>query len=113
MEVKIVKSQGCLMALLGVLTLGLGPLMVYLQQRQWPARLDAAGVTTRGGKFIPWTAFTRVTRTTTRVTLGAAVERYDLYAPAGHVIVPPGRLVNGQQVVAYLLAHLPAELLQA
>lgn len=107
MDVQTKGSTTCLMILLGVLTLGIGPLLVSLQQRNWPRRVDAGGITTRGGKHIPWSAFTHMTYSRTRLASGYEVERYDLYGPKAHVIVPTERLVNGPQVVAAILHYLP------
>ncbi len=109
MNVQIKGSTTYLMVFLGVLTLGVGPLFVWLQQRNWPRRMDESGITTRSGKQIPWGAFTRMTYSRTRMAAGYEVERYDLYGPRIHVTVPTERLVDGQQVVAYLMNHLPEQ----
>ncbi len=107
MEVKIFKLSGCLTFVLGVFTLGIAPLAIWSQQRQWPAYLDENGLTTRSGKRIAWDEFTRAVRVVTRVASGVTVERYELHSPQGKVLVPTERLVNGQDVVQYILAHLP------
>lgn len=107
MDVQTKGSTTCLMLFLGLLTLGVGPLLVWWQQRNWPRRVDESGITTRSGKHIPWQAFTHMTYSRTRIATGYEVERYDIYSPKIHVIVPTERLVNGSQVVEYILRHLP------
>lgn len=109
MDVQTKGSTTCLMIFLGVLTLGIGPLLVWLQQRNWPRRVDAGGITTRGGQHIPWQAFTHMTYSRTRIQAGYEVERYDLYGPKIHVIVPTERLVDGPLVVETILQHLPEQ----
>ncbi len=112
MEVRIIQPSGCLMWGLGILTLGIAPLFIKQQQRSWPAYLDDEGVTTRGGKRIAWSEFTRVVRVVTRLTSGTTIERYELHSPHGKVLVPTERLVNGQEVVRFILEHLPASALK-
>ena len=107
MEVQTKGSTVVLMILLGVLTLGVGPLLVWLQQRNWPCRVDASGITTRSGRQIPWAAFTHMTYSRTRMASGYEVERYDLYGPKTHVIVPTELLVDGPRVVELILRYLP------
>jgi hypothetical protein len=107
MEVQIVKTSGCMTLVLGVFTLGVAPLAIWLQQRNWPARLDEEGLVTRGGKRIVWEEFTRAVRVVTRIASGVTVERIELHSPKGKVLVPGERLVDGQRVVQYILEHLP------
>ncbi len=109
MDVQTKGSTTYLMIFLGVLTFGLGPLLVWLQQRNWPRRVDASGMTTRGGRHIPWQHFTHMTYSRTRVGAGYTVERYDLYGPRVHVIVPTERLVAGAQVVEMMWRYLPEQ----
>lgn len=112
MEVKFVKPSGCLMLFLGVLSLGVAPLVIWWQQRSWPARVDETGLTTRAGKFIPWHAFTRVVHVATQLGSGATatrVERLELHSPSGKVLVPTERLLNSEQVIGYILDHLPEQ----
>jgi len=107
MDVQTKGSTTCLMVFLGVLTLGVGPLLVWMQQRNWPRRVDEGGITTRSGKHVPWQSFTHMTYSRTRIQAGYEVERYDLYGPKIHVIVPTERLVDGPQVVETIFRYLP------
>ena len=112
MDVQYYKTSGCFNVILGVLTLGIVPLVIWRQQRQWPARVDENGLTTRGGKRIPWQEFTRVTRQITYLGSGATatrVERLELSSPQGKVLVPTERLANREQVTTYILRHLPEQ----
>ena len=112
MEVRVAKLPGCFMVLLGVLSFGIAPLAIWWQQRNWPARVDETGLTTRAGKFIPWNEFTRVVRVATQLGSGATatrVERLELHSPYGKVFIPTERLLDSTQVVAYILDYLPEQ----
>lgn len=112
MEVKIIRLNGCMNLMLAVLTLGVFPLAYLIQTRSWPKLVDESGLTTRGGTYILWREFTKITKVTMCVTRGSSstVEHYELRSPKGKVIVAVYRLVNGPQVFEYITSHLPQQL---
>jgi hypothetical protein len=108
MEVRLIPISGCLNVFLGVMTLGVAPLGTWIAQRSWPKRVDEEGLVTRGGKRIPWSAITKVTKVITRIQNGAATtEHYELRSPQGKVVVAVYRLENGAAVWAYIWERLP------
>jgi len=110
MEVRLIPLSGCLNVSLGVMTLGIAPLAVWLNTRSWPQTLDEQGVVTRGGKRIPWSAFTKAVKVITRIPdTGVTVERYDLHSPQGVVRVALDRIENKDAVWAYIWERLPEQ----
>lgn len=112
MEVKIVPVSGCLKVFLGVMTLGVAPLMTWINERNWPGLVDEQGLVTRGGTRIAWNEFTRVTKVFTKVG-STRTEHLELSFPKGRVVVAAYRLVNGEQVLSYIWQRLPERAKQA
>lgn len=106
MEVKIIPVSGCLQVFLGVMTLGVAPLMAWVNERSWPRLIDEQGLVTRGGTRIAWNEFTSVTKVFTKVGT-TRTEHFELRAPQAKVVVAPYRLVNGDQVLNYVWPRLP------
>jgi hypothetical protein len=106
MEVKVIPMSGCMMLILGVFTLGVAPIGIKLNERNWPKLLDEQGLVTRGGKRIEWSEFTKFQKVITRVQ-GTTTERFDLHSPKGIVAVVVYRLQEGDQVLEYIWQRLP------
>jgi hypothetical protein len=120
---------GCVTMPLGCLSLGLIPLLMRWGERHFARRMDQVGVETRSGKKIAWSEFTSIKRAQGIVGPGRRVLRVnvsdDLYSPTTHamsdeywlespqgrVSVPFWRTVNGDDVRAFTLAHMPPHLL--
>jgi hypothetical protein len=110
MDVRIKPLSGCMQIFLGVMTLGVAPLMTWLNERNWPKSLDEQGLVTRGGFQINWNEFTKITKVITNIgRTGAKTEHYELRHPKGKVIVAVYRLENGSQVFDYIWGHLPEQ----
>ena len=110
MEIKIKPLSGCVQILLGILTLGMAPLMAWLNERHWPKLADEQGRVTRGGTRIAWNEFTKITKVITNINRGAATtEHYELRYAKGKVVVAVYRLENGPQVFEYIWQHLPEQ----
>src|SRR5215216_2886697 len=108
MDVKIVPVPGCLQIFLGVFTLGVAPLAVWLSERMWPQSVDEQGLTTRGGKRIAWDEFTKITKVITRIgRTSNKTEHYELRSSKGKVVVALYRLENSGQVFDYIWRRLP------
>jgi hypothetical protein len=112
MDVKIMPVSGCLKVFLGVMTLGVAPLMGWLNERKWPKSVDEQGLVTRGGTRVPWSEFTKITKVITKVG-GGKTEHFELSYPQGKIVVAPYRLVDGQQILDYIWQRLPAASKQA
>lgn len=108
MQVNVRPLSGCTTVLLGVFTLGIAPLSIWLKERSWPKELNEQGLLTRGGKFIAWSEFTKVRKVVTRVGGGVTTERYDLHSPKGKVSIVPDRIDDARAVLEYVWDHLPA-----
>ena len=108
MEIKPKPVSGCLQIVLGVFTLGIAPLAIWISQRMWPKSVDEQALTTRAGKRIAWNEFTNIKKVITRVGRTAfTTEHYELRGSQGKVIVAPYRLENGSQVFDYIWQRLP------
>lgn len=109
MEVKIIPISGCAQIFLGVVTLGMAPLIGWLNERSWPKEVDEKGLVTRGGTRIDWKEFTKATKVITNIgRTGAKTEHYELLSSKGRVVVAAYRLVSGNDVLEFVLRHLPA-----
>jgi hypothetical protein len=120
---------GCVTMPLGCLSLGLTPLLMRWGERHFARRMDQLGVETRSGQKIAWSAITSIKRAQGIVGPGRRVLRVnvsdDLYSPTTHatsdeywlespqgrVSVPFWRVVNGDAVRTFTLAHMPPHLL--
>jgi hypothetical protein len=110
MEVKITPVPGCMNIFLTVFTLGVYPLLGWLNQRNWPKSMDDQGLVTRGGSRIAWEKFTKVTRVVTKVArTGPGTEHFELQYSNGKVVLAPYRLQNGSQVLDFVMRHLPEQ----
>ncbi len=108
MDVRIIPISGCLQVFLGVVTLGVAPLLGWLNERNWPKKVDEQGLTTRAGTQIRWSEFTRATKVITRIgQTSATTEHFELRWPKGRVVVAPYRLEDGAKVMEYVWQHLP------
>ncbi len=108
MNVRIIPISGCLQVFLGIMTLGVAPLLAWLNQRSWPKTVDEQGLITRGGKRIAWNEFTRATKVVTRIGRSStATKHFELKSPKGRVVVAPYRLENGGKVLEYVWQRLP------
>ncbi len=113
MEVKKLPFSGCLQFILGIFTVGVFPLVVWLSERNWPKSMDEQCLVTRGGRRIDWTDFNKITKVVTQVNRGSAgIEKYELQYPQGKVDVVVYRLEQGQQVLEYIWKRLPDQIKQ-
>lgn len=113
MEVKIIPVPGCVQIFLGVLTLGVSSFANWVIERQWPKFIDEYGLTTRSGIRIAWNEFYSIKKVITRVgRTNTRTEHFELSFPKGKVVVAPYRLVNGTQVLDYILQRLPHQFSQ-
>lgn len=110
MEVRT-QPFGCLMIggviVTGVMTLGIIPLAIFGAMRAWPQVMDERGVTTRGGRRVDWSDVNKVAHLVTR-TLLTSTEAWTFHSLKGNFVIVPSKLVDGERVLEYALAHAPA-----
>ncbi len=110
MEIKIKPLSGCMRIFLGVMTLGVAPLLARLNERNWPQAVDDQGLITRGGARIGWQDFTKVTKVITRLNnSGSGFVHYELKHPTGKVVIAPYRLEDGDRVWDYIWQRVPEQ----
>lgn len=98
---------GCLRAGLGIMTLGLIPLLLRRQQGRFIRIMDDAGFETRGGKRITWAEVTAVERVQGRMNNAVLSDELVFRTPKGTVSLPLWRAVDPAAVREYALRRLP------
>jgi len=99
--------NGCLMALVTVLTLGLYPLLRRMGEQHFIRRMDEEGFETRGGARFAWSEVRRVQRTVGKVQGVALSDELILFTDRGRASLPTWRAANAEAAVDYLLRHAP------
>lgn len=100
-EAEVVPLSGCALAVLGILSLGIVPLVMRSSERAWPRWLDADGFTTRANRRYRWSEIRRLRQVVTFVNQ-VRTERWDLETDRGAVAsIVEHRLRNGPQVLAF------------
>ncbi len=98
---------GCLHRMATVLSLGLLPVLLRSQHRQYPATLSDDAVILRNGAKIPWIAFTRFKATDVHVQGMHMNTLYEMWYPGGRVHFAARQIQDADAVVTFILAHLP------
>jgi len=106
------KLSGCLSLILGVMSLGVANLAIWLTSRKWPVLADESGVVLGNGKRIAWERIQRVVHVTTNVS-GTVVHRFTFELDRGSWMLPYERLVNPQPVLDFVMARVPASAKQS
>lgn len=101
------KPLGCLGVIGAVFSLGLLPLVVRAQEKQFPALLTEEGMSLRNGARVAWAAFTRVHATDFFVEGKHINCTYELWHKGGKVHFPARRIANIDDVVQFIANHLP------
>ena len=99
--------NGCLMALVTVMTLGLYPLLRRMGEKHFIRRMDEAGFETRDGRRFAWSDVRRVQRTVGKVQGVALSDELILFTDRGRASLPAWRAGNAEAAVDYLLRHAP------
>ena len=99
--------NGCLLALVTVLTLGLYPLLRRMGEGHFIRRMDETGFETRAGKRFAWNDVRRVQRTLGKVQGVALSDELVLFTDQGRASLPTWRAGNAEGAVDYLLRHAP------
>jgi hypothetical protein len=99
------------------LSLGLLPIILFLQINSLPKRLTDEALITRSGKSIPWNQFTKATITHHYVKGSASSKgsytgtRFNLTYPGGKLNFYTMRVANNNEVVQFITSHLPANII--
>ena len=104
--------NGCVMALVTVLTLGLYALIARMGEGHFARRMDDDGVKTRNGKRVAWSEFMSISRVKGKVQGIALSDEYVLRSKKGTVSLPLWRVANPEQVRDYALQRLPKALFE-
>jgi hypothetical protein len=108
MVVRIHPLSGCLLLVLGLFTLGVAPLAIWLVRRRWPAGLDERGIDLANGARVQWSDVRGVKRVHVLLEGREVAQRFDLdTATAGRVSFVMGQIGNSDEVMDYVFAHLP------
>ena len=109
MEVQITRRpNGCIFFFLGLLTLGLVPLLLRGREAVFVVRMDDNGVTTKGGKIIPWSDFKKAAYSKYRIRNGGTIlEEYNFKTSKGSVNFFSNRMKNFDQAIDYVWTKIP------
>jgi hypothetical protein len=109
--VRPVERKGCLWTAGGVLSLGLMPLLLRAHERQLPATLTDEEMVLRNGKRIPWSQFTGATGTKVYLEKTYVGTRWILKHPGGKVVIQTNQIHDPDQVMEFIMSHLPPQAL--
>jgi hypothetical protein len=104
LEAQVKSSYYIRVIVIGLLTAGLGALLMLLQQRQWAQTFDNNGVTRRDGKDFWWMNLKDVRY----VHVRGALNNIELIFDQGKALVFPLMLENSRDVMNFI-SHLPGE----
>ena len=106
MEVEIRPAMnGCLSAMMAVMTLGLTLILTRLLERNFIRRMNETGFETRGGMRIAWSDIVHVRRVTGRVKGVQLSDELVIDTTKGRVSFPYWRIVNADEAFAYFTRH--------
>ncbi len=110
MEIHLSKSYKFILWLVGICTLGVGALLMWLSTRTWPGVIDQEGITLRNGKRVEWKQLSDVQRVTVVDSLGRRVTgRLELVFGKTKVKIVPQSLAEGQAALDYVSQILGGE----
>lgn len=110
---------GCLEWAGCVFSLGLLPILLWSANKNGPVALDERGMTLKDGRRVEWDQITKVKATDVYVNATASRQgtyagtRFSIEHGDGSVKFNTGRMVQGRELVSYILAHLPEGTLQS
>src|SRR5688500_3051486 len=110
MEVKI-RGMGCVDTAGCFVSLGLIPIMIFMQINSLPRELTDEALITRNGKPIPWSAFTKakithqLVKATQRSKGTYQGTHFELSHPGGKLKFYTFRVANNEEVVSFITNH--------
>ena len=97
-EACVEKSYYTRVAVIGVLTVGLGALLMLLSQLSWAKTFDESGVTRRDGRQLRWSGLKKIQY----VHVRGMLNHIELIFNDGKAMVFPLMLENGGQVMNFI-----------
>jgi hypothetical protein len=101
-EAQVEQSYYVRVAVIGVITVGIGAILMLLGQRSWAKTFDGTGVTRRDGQQFQWPGLKNIRYVHVRGVLNHA----ELVFNGGKVMVFPLMLKNGGEVMSFI-SRLP------
>ncbi len=98
LEAHVEQSYYTRVALIGVLTVGIGAVLMLLSQLSWAKTFDNSGVTRRDGKQFPWSGLKNVRY----IHVRGVLNHVELVFNNGKAMVFPLMLENGGDVMRYI-----------
>jgi hypothetical protein len=103
-EAQVKRSYYVRVALIGILSVGLGALLMWLEYRRWVRVLDGTGATRRDGKQFLWANLREVKVVRMRLRSGqlGGLNHVELVFSDGKALVFPLMLENRREVMAFI-----------
>jgi len=102
-EIEVKRSYYTRIIIIGIFTLGIGALLLYMEYRRWGRIFDSAGVTRQDGKRFLWADLEKKVfihmRGSSRKR--GAFNHMELVFKEGKVLIFPLMLENAREVMAY------------
>jgi hypothetical protein len=104
LELRVKRSYYLRVAVIGVLSFGLGALLLLLQHRRWVRVFDQAGATRRDGRRFLWANLQDIEFVHMRLSSGrpGGLNHIELHFSDGKASVYPLMLENSHEVMQYL-----------
>ena len=103
-EIKVKRSYYIRMIFIGIFTLGIGALLLYMEYRRWGRIFDSVGVTRQDGKCFLWADLQEKIVVHMRgVGYGkrGPLNHVELVFKDGKVLIFPLMLENAKEIMAY------------
>ena len=111
MDVHLSKFFKITMIVGGIFTFGLVAVVLWIQARTFPKRIDSEGITLRSGKRYTWVQLTKATPVTVVDQLGRRVAGKLLLDFGGKKVdIVPGSYAEGHAVIEYINSILGLDL---
>jgi hypothetical protein len=99
---------GCFIVFLGLISFWIIPLVIRSQEAAYAKRLDDEGITTLGGKRIPWSELNQAKHTRYKMgTPGGIIEAYRFTSSKGAIGFLSNRIKNFDEVMCYVWSKVP------
>ena len=99
---------GGFIVLLGLVSFWIIPLVIRSQEATYAKRLDDEGITTLGGKRIPWSDVKQVKHTRYKMgATGGIIEAYSFITSKGRIGFLSNRIKNFDEVMGYVWSKVP------
>jgi len=103
-EIEVKRSYYNRMIIIGIFTLGIGALLLYMEYRRWGRIFDSVGVTRQDGKRFLWADLHQkvfIHMRGGRSAKRGPLNHVELVFKEGKVLIFPLMLENAREVMAY------------